>query len=148
MLPHRQNNRALLVRPDTFIEHNAMKSARVFTLVVTCALGIGLGGCFAKPPIDMPDASSIGYDGHSLVPPDCATLSQPSLLTDAGFHRPSMEWGCATYTNLAAQIAHPEDGIAPHALGPANAAVAASAVHRYVTGQLVPTDTTTVRDAK
>lgn len=96
----------------------------------------------------MPDASTLGFDGHSVVPPDCASLSRPSVLTDAGWHRPSMEWGCATYTNLAAQIAHPRDVVAPHALGPANAAVAASAVHRYETGQLVPAEKATTGDAK
>jgi pilus assembly protein CpaD len=96
----------------------------------------------------MPDASTLGFDGHSVVPPDCESLSRPSVLTDAGWHRPSMEWGCATYTNLAAQIAHPQDVVAPHALGPANAAVAASAVHRYETGQLVPVDKATTRDNK
>jgi pilus assembly protein CpaD len=130
-----------------FIEHNAMKPTRLLTFVLACALGVGLGGCF-KPPRDMPDASIVGFDGHSVVPPDCASLSRPSVLTDAGWHRPSMEWGCATYTNLAAQIARPQDAVAPHALGPANAAVAASAVHRYETGQQVPIDKTTIRDAK
>lgn len=124
-----------------------MKSARFLTFVLACAVGVGLSGCF-KPPRDMPDASILKYDGHSVVPPDCASLSRPAVLTDAGWHRPSMEWGCATYTNLAAQIAHPQDVVAPQAPGPANAAVAASAVHRYEAGQLIPFNTVTTHDSK
>jgi pilus assembly protein CpaD len=69
-------------------------------------------------------------------------------LTDAGWHRPSMEWGCATYTNLAAQVAHPQDLVKPEPLGPADAAVAASAVRRYETGHVIPLDTATSRDSK
>jgi pilus assembly protein CpaD len=124
-----------------------MKSARLLTFVLACAIGVGLSGCF-KPPRDMPDASILKYDGHSVVPPDCASLSRPAVLTDAGWHRPSMEWGCATYTNLAAQIAHPQDVVAPQALGPANAAVAAGAVRRYETGKPIATDKATTPDAK
>jgi pilus assembly protein CpaD len=119
-----------------------MKPARLLTFVLACAISVGLSGCF-KPPRDMPDASTLGFDGHSVVPPDCASLARPSVLTDAGWHRPDMEWGCATYTNLAAQIANPQDVVAPHALGPADAAVAASAVRRYETGQQTPIDTST-----
>jgi type IV pilus biogenesis protein CpaD/CtpE len=96
----------------------------------------------------MPNESVIGYDGHAVVPPDCANLSRPSLLTDAGLRRPSMEWGCATYTNLAAQLAHPEDAVKPQTLGPADAAVAASAVRRYQSGRVIQLDTTTSRDSK
>ena len=124
-----------------------MKSARLLTLVLACAVGAGLSGCF-KPPRDMPDASIIQYDGHKVVPPDCASLARPSVLTDAGWHRPDMEWGCATYTNLAAQIANPQDVVAPHAVGRAEAAVAASAVRRYETGQQIPLDVSTIRDTK
>ncbi len=124
-----------------------MKSAPLLTFILACAIGVGLSGCF-KPPRDMPDASILKYDGHSVVPPDCASLSRPSVLTDAGWHRPSMEWGCATYTNLAAQIANPQDVVAPRAPGPADAAVAASAVHRYETGQLIPFNTVTTHDTK
>jgi type IV pilus biogenesis protein CpaD/CtpE len=55
-----------------------------------------------------------------------------------------MAWGCATYTNLAAQIAHPRDLVDPAPLGPADAAVAASAVRRYQTDRVykLPDDTT------
>ncbi|AMM16372.1 MAG: CpaD family pilus assembly protein [Pseudomonadota bacterium] len=124
-----------------------MKSARLLTLVLAFTFAVGLSGCF-KPPRGMPDQTTVGFDGKSALPPDCDTLSRPSVLTDAGWHRPSMQWGCATYTNLAAQIANPKDLVAPEKLGPADAAVAASAVHRYKNGRVIPLDTSTSRDSK
>ena len=124
-----------------------MNHARLSTLILACAVALGASGCF-KPPRNMPNESVIGYDGQRAVPPDCASLARASLLTDAGVKRPSMEWGCATYTNLAAQVAHPEDLVKPRTLGPADAAVAASAVHRYETGHVIPLDKSTSRDSK
>lgn len=124
-----------------------MKTVRLLTLLLACTVAASVSGCF-KPPRGMPDQSTIGFDGHSALPPDCASLARPSVLTDAGWHRPSMEWGCATYTNLAAQVAHPQDLVKPQPLGPADAAVAASAVHRYETGHVIPLDTATSRDSK
>jgi type IV pilus biogenesis protein CpaD/CtpE len=124
-----------------------MKHARILSLFLAFAFAVAASGCF-KPPRNMPNETVIGVDGQKTVPPDCASLARPSLLTDAGIRRPSMEWGCATYTNLAAQIAHPQDLVKPQTLGPADAAVAASAVHRYQTGRVTPLDTATSRDSK
>ncbi|MCY0389487.1 CpaD family pilus assembly lipoprotein [Robbsia sp. Bb-Pol-6] len=121
--------------------------ARTLALLLLCGIAVSTSGCF-KPPMGMPDASVIGYDGTRTTPPDCAALSRASLLTDGGLHRPGMQWGCATYTNLAAQIANPKDVVAPEPVGPADAAVAASAVRRYQTGHVMKIDTTTTRDAK
>jgi hypothetical protein len=129
------------------IERDAMNHSRLLILALVCAFAATASGCF-KPPRNMPNESVIGYDGQSAVPPDCAKLARPSLLTDAGLRRPSMQWGCATYTNLAAQLAHPEDAVKPQTLGPADAAVAASAVRRYESGHVIPLDTTTSRDSK
>jgi pilus assembly protein CpaD len=132
-----------------------MNPSRLFTLILVCAFALSVGGCaesngspMKKPPRGMPDDSSIGFDGKSAIAPDCNMLSRASTLTDAGYDRPEMAWGCATYTNLAAQIANPKDLVAPEKLGPADAAVAASAVHRYETGQIVPLDTATSRTSK
>jgi pilus assembly protein CpaD len=122
-----------------------MRSARNLSLVLVVA-ATAVSGC-AKPPMSMPDASVLGYDGHSAIPPDCASLARPSVLTDAGWHRPQMEWGCATYTNLAAQLADPKDLVAPEKFGPADAGVAAQGVRRYETGHVTPLDTSTSRDA-
>jgi len=113
-----------------------------------CAVTVMLTGCFPQPSIGMPDVSSIGFDGTRALAPDCDALTQPSTLIDGGFHRPSMQWGCATYTNLAAQIAHPKDLVAPKPMGPANATVAASAMQRYEAGQVMKLDEGTTRDAK
>jgi pilus assembly protein CpaD len=122
-----------------------MTSLRILSLMLACAAAFSLSGCF-KPPRSMPDESVIGFDGKAAVPPDCASLARPSELTDAGVRRPDMEWGCATYTNLAAQLARPEDLVRPRTLGPADAAVAASAVHRYEIGHVEPLDPSTSRD--
>jgi pilus assembly protein CpaD len=101
-----------------------------------------LAGCMPKPTLGMPDASVLSYDGKRIVPPDCDALERRSLVREAGIaRRPDIAFGCATYTNLAAQIARPADLVAPLPLGPADAAVAASAVRRYETGTITPIDT-------
>lgn len=129
------------------MNHASGKRVRFLALMLVCGIAASTSGCF-KPPLGMPDASVIGYDGTRTTPPDCAALSRASLLLDAGLPRPSVAWGCATYTNLAAQIANPKDVVAPAPMGPADAAVAASAVHRYQTGHVMKLDTTSSRDAK
>jgi len=106
-----------------------------------------LGGCF-QPPFDMPDASVIRYDGGHAVPPDCRQFAVPSGLTDAGLQQPSVAWGCATYTNLAAQVANPRDLVQPGPMGPADAAVAADAMRRYELDKVTPLDKQSSRDAK
>ena len=113
-----------------------------------CVLSLMLAGCFPQPPRDMPDVSTIGFDGQHAIPPDCAALQQQSTATDGGDRRPSMAWGCATYTNLAAQIANPKDLVAPKPMAAANAAVAAAAMQRYEAGQVMKLDEGTTRDAK
>jgi pilus assembly protein CpaD len=123
-----------------------MKPVRILHVTLACLLFAGLAGCF-KSPIDMPHQSVITSDGNTLTPPDCSDLQSPSELTDAGLRRPSVAWGCATYTNLAAQIAHPEHFNHPVELGPADAAMAASAVHRYENGKAEKVDTSSTREA-
>lgn len=124
-----------------------MKQTRLLSILAAVAFAVSATGCF-KPPRTMPEASVIGFDGTTAVPPDCASLTRSSLLTDGGFRRPGMQWGCATYTNLAAQVARPEDIVNPRTLGPADAAVAASAVHRYETGRVIELDKTTSRSSQ
>jgi pilus assembly protein CpaD len=123
-----------------------MKSAQRLTALMLCIATLALGGC-KQPPRDMPDASVIRYNNHAALPPDCNTLARPSELSDAGMKRPDMQWGCATYTNLAAQLAHPEEIVKPEKLGPADAAVAANAALRYQTEHVTPLDPSTSRDA-
>ena len=107
-----------------------------------------LGGCFYHPPFNMPDASIINYDGVHATPPDCRNLSVRSGLTDGGQHLPAVAWGCATYTNLAAQVVNPEDLRTPAQIGPANADVAASAMERYKQNKVTPLDRGSSRDSK
>jgi len=95
----------------------------------------------AQPPLGMPDVSAIGFtpgDGGRLVPPACDALNQPSDMVDAGFARPGVAFGCATYSNLAAQIARPADLTAPVPYSGADAPLAASAVRRYEEGRASP----------
>jgi pilus assembly protein CpaD len=119
------------------------RSLSLATLAVaTCTL---LGGCL-QPPLGMPDERTLSYDGHSVVPPDCDALKRHSLLLDAGIPRQSVSFGCATYTNLAAQIARPADIVEPIPMGPADGAVAANGVLRYQTDTVTPLDPTTSRN--
>jgi type IV pilus biogenesis protein CpaD/CtpE len=60
---------------------------------------------------------------------------------DAGEARPTVSLGCATYTNLAAMIARPDDLTQPTPYGGADADLAASAVRRYETEKLAPLPT-------
>jgi type IV pilus biogenesis protein CpaD/CtpE len=140
------------VQPVTFIEIqrqaiHAMNLIRLLTIFTALAFAVAGSGCF-KPPRNMPNETVIDYDGKNALPPDCNELSRSSLLTDAGVRRPAMQWGCATYTNLAAQLAHPEDIVHPQTLGPADAAVAASAVNRYENGRVIPLDASSSRNSK
>lgn len=116
----------------------------IWAAIAFTAFGAVLTGCMPKPSLGMPDASTLSYDGRQIVPPDCAALERSSLVHEAGIERrPDIAFGCATYTNLAAQIARPADLVAPLPLGPADAAIAASAVRRYETGKITPIDTST-----
>ncbi|MEK6347511.1 MAG: CpaD family pilus assembly lipoprotein [Burkholderia sp.] len=114
---------------------------RLRPALATAALAamLALAGC-ADPSLNVVDASAIrvGPDGVPVI--DCGPLAEPSVLTDGGSQRPAMQWGCATYTNLAAQVANPQDLVAPAKLGPADGAVAAAAVRRYQTGRVKSLD--------
>ncbi|WP_241495978.1 CpaD family pilus assembly lipoprotein [Paraburkholderia monticola] len=106
-----------------------------------------LGGCF-QPPFNMPDASVIHSDGGQMLAPDCRQLVVPSGLTDGGLRQPSVAWGCATFTNLAAQVSNPRDLEQPRPIGPADAAVAADAMRRYEQNKVTPLDQHTSRNTK
>lgn len=124
---------------------------RHLTSTVTFLAALGsLAGCMsAHPPLGMPDDSVIGFtaqDGGRAIPPQCAQLNQPSQMSDAGWHRPGVAFGCATYSNLAAMLARPADLVAPVPYAGADAALGASAVRAYEEGRsqpLKPTSTTT-----
>lgn len=115
--------------------HFVLKQLPCGVLLLTIA------ACMSRhPPLGMPDASVIGYDAQDerAIPPDCKTLAQPSHMIDAGIGRPGVQFGCATYSNLAVMLARPADLIAPQPYAGADAALAASAVRRYDEGRATP----------
>ena len=115
----------------------ALCSLSSLTLLAT------LSGCMsAQPPLSMPTSSVIGFDGTHTAPPDCAKLEQPSHLVDAGIKRPTVAFGCATYTNLANMLARPADLVQPLPYAGADAALGASAAHHYEDGTAMPLNTT------
>ena len=113
-------------------------------LIVTVFVGaasICLTSCMSAP-LGMPDASVIGYvpgeNGGHAVPPSCEALSEEAPMRDAGMKRPSVAFGCATYSNLAAMVARPADFVSPRPYAGADAPLAASAVRRYEEGRATP----------
>ncbi|RDU99692.1 CpaD family pilus assembly lipoprotein [Trinickia dinghuensis] len=123
---------------------------RSATLILSAALaavfGTGLSGCMSEhPPLGMPDDSVIGFtaaDGGRAIPPQCDRLNQPSHMVDAGRGRPGVEFGCATYSNLAAMLVRPADLVAPIPYAGADAALGASAVRAYDEGRATPLNST------
>lgn len=111
------------------------------TSLCSLALLAALSGC-KSAPLSMPDSSVIGFDGTHAIPPDCAKLEQPSHMRDAGFRRPTVAFGCATYTNLANMLARPADLVQPIPYTGADAALGASAAHHYEDGTAMPLNTT------
>ncbi len=69
-------------------EPDAMNHIRLVSFFATDALALPLAGCYLKPPVSMPDARVVGYDGTSAVPPDCDKLTRAALLLDGGVRRP------------------------------------------------------------
>jgi pilus assembly protein CpaD len=117
--------------------------ARLASLASISSLTLlaALSGCMSTP-LSMPDSSVIGFDGTHAIPPDCAKLEQPSHMRDAGFRRPSVAFGCATYTNLANMLARPADLVQPIPYAGADAALGASAAHHYEDGTATPLNST------
>ncbi len=114
--------------------------SRLRLAAAVAAAAFALGGCYSDPKMNMPDASVIHVnpDGSSRV--DCRSLTESPILSDGGFGRPDMQWGCATYSNLAAQVADPRDLVAPSKLDPANGPAAVTAVRRYELGNVKALD--------
>lgn len=94
------------------------------------------------PPLQA-DISSIGMVQNAqgewqALPPDCTALSEVSVLADWNTPRHSMAFGCATYTNLARQIAQPADLVQPQPYAGTDARRAGDAVQRYLDGRVTP----------
>lgn len=76
--------------------------------------------------------------GYTVQRPDCGKLQQPSQHNKADDLRLSIAFGCATYSNLADQVARPEDLVAPKAYGGQSADTAGAAVQRYRDNEVTP----------
>lgn len=112
---------------------------RLHLIALMLSMPCWLTGCMSlHQPLGLPDSSVLSYDGARVLPPNCATLSAPSTLLDAGFQRASVAFGCATYTNLAAMLARPADLSAPRPLTAPNAVTGAAAAQRYFDGAVTP----------
>src|SRR5690554_5034765 len=89
--------------------------------ILTLGLCLALTACVfpRKDFSSVPDPSVIQVtqtgSTYQAVPPDCGPLLQPSQLNKADDLRMSIAFGCATYTNLAEQVADPGDMVAPKA---------------------------------
>lgn len=73
----------------------------------------------------------------TVQPPDCARMITPNEAIDSA-SRPSLALGCATYGNLAAQIADPAELIQPTTPEPSRAAGSVRAINLYLKGRVTP----------
>lgn len=109
------------------------------------ALVLTLAGC-AFPRKDFsgmpgPNVIKVTQDAGSglrAVPPDCSALAQPSQYNKADDLRMSVAFGCATYTNLANQVARPKDLVQPESYAGQSADTAGAAIQRYRENAVTP----------
>jgi type IV pilus biogenesis protein CpaD/CtpE len=109
-------------------------------LLGTCAL---LAGCLPRKDFSSMPAPNVitvqeSNGRYVAIPPDCEKLLQPSQSNSAHNLRPDIAFGCATYTNLAAQVANPRDLVQPAAYAGQHADTADSAVTRYREDKVTP----------
>jgi len=84
----------------------------------------------------LPDTSVIGMADGALMAPDCRAMQQPSEMPmrDGLLQltpRPSVAFGCATYSNLAKMLVNPQDLVQPQPYPGQSATTAGAAVQRY-----------------
>lgn len=117
---------------------------RAATLCLLAGLSLALSACafprkdFASVPD--PGVISLKQIGPELraLPPDCKKLLQPSQYNKADDLRMSIAFGCATYTNLADQVARPEDLATPKVYPGQSPTTAGDAVTRYHQNKVTP----------
>lgn len=108
-----------------------------------------LSGCFPTRDLaGLPGVDAItvtrGADGSYIaVPPDCNALIQPSQVSSVNNPQPGIAFGCATLTNLSAQVADPRDLVEPDSYAGQHADTAGSAVTRYREGKVIEPKKTT-----
>lgn len=107
-----------------------------------------LAGCssWQRDNDGLPDVSSIGLRQSGTqwvaVAPDCHKLLQPQRGWGEET-RGQIAFGCATYTNLAASLARPQDLVTPRQYSGAEADAAALSVTRYRENKVEPLRQTT-----
>lgn len=74
----------------------------------------------------------------TLSAPNCAAMVTPDEYANWVNPRPSMAFGCASYTNLSRMLTDPADLASPRAYGGADAATTAAAVDRYENDKVKP----------
>lgn len=125
----------------------ARKPARFFgysTLLLSLS-GL-LTGCMSLEPAHLPSESLLYLQNGQIQSPDCRTLQDPSEFRDGPLqltHRPSVAFGCATYSNLAKMIANPQDLEQPRRYPGQDATTAGAAVQRYHDDKVKPLLNTT-----
>lgn len=108
------------------------------------ALGIDPAIAVVEPGTS-PTGTALVFVRVTLTAPDCATLVTPSEELSA-WARPSMAFGCATYSNLTHMVTDPADLAAPRSFGGADATTSAAAVGRFYDNKVTPLrDTTSTR---
>lgn len=93
-------------------------------------------------PGTTPAGTTLVFVRITLTAPDCANLVTPSEEL-SGWARPTMAFGCASYTNLTHMLADPADLAEPREFGGADAPTAAAAVGRYRDNKVTPLRKTT-----
>ncbi|MEC5318915.1 CpaD family pilus assembly lipoprotein [Brenneria populi subsp. brevivirga] len=98
-------------------------------------------GSWQRDDDGMPDVSSIQLQQRGkewvAVAPDCRRMLQPKRDWRDN-DRWRIAFGCATYTNLAASLARPQDLAAPQAYSGMQADAAALSVTRYRENKVEP----------
>ncbi|WP_063744716.1 CpaD family pilus assembly lipoprotein [Paraburkholderia oxyphila] len=109
------------------------QSLRITRFSLGLLLSLTLGACMSeRPPPGLPDARVVTFDGVQAHGPDCASIALPSHLGDPDrLAHPAIPFGCANYTNLAAQLARPADIAQPTPYAGADGTAAARSVQRY-----------------
>jgi pilus assembly protein CpaD len=83
---------------------------------------------------DAPGTVTISYIRYSAVVPPCGDWAESVSVTYT--NRPSLNLGCATQHNLAAEIADPRDLVAPKPMGTADAQRRLGVIDKYRTDGL------------
>lgn len=95
------------------------------------ALGIPPSIAVLQPGGARGTETELVFTSYTAEAPDCSAMvtANPSLEAE---NRPSMAFGCATYSNLAAQVADPADLAVPRAFAGPEGTTGSTAVQSYL----------------